>query len=234
MTRFSLPTDCPRIKRVHSFQELVGTRFGDGVNALCWERELPDGFSEIVSLIGDSEGIVTLDEGMLFTLPVSAPGRTAIDFLLADYRLLQDHDLDPVLNCIREYPRDDGAVPTDVYSFHADSAPVEADTYLCTYHGAPSEGLRNEEALRRIDVPETRAELLKLFGGDDNDEFREHLKENCYHLHYAPIVSARPFSFGVGNFWRIALDYPGSPVPPCIHRAPQDKPGQPPRLLLIS
>jgi len=125
-------------------------------------------------------------------------------------------------------------VPTDVYSFHADSATVEADTYLCTYHGAPSEGLRNEEALRRIDVPETRAELLKYFGGDDNDTFREYLKENCYHLHYAPIASARPFSFGIGNLWRIALDYPGSPVPPCIHRAPENKHGDSPRLLLIS
>ena len=27
---------------------------------------------------------------------------------------------------------------------------------------------------------------------------------------------------------------PGSPVPPCIHRAPETHPGDPPRLLLIS
>lgn len=234
MTSFSLPTDYPRIKRVNSFQELVGTRFADGVNALCWERALPGGFSEVVSKLSDNEGIVTLDEASLLALPVNAAGRVAIDFLLTDYHLLRNRDLDPVLNCIREYPRDDGAVPTDVYSFHADSATVEADTYLCTYHGAPSEGLRNEEALRRIDVPETRAELLKYFGGDDNDTFREYLKENCYHLHYAPIASARPFSFGIGNLWRIALDYPGSPVPPCIHRAPENKHGDSPRLLLIS
>ncbi|HUR46218.1 MAG TPA: hypothetical protein VMZ27_10115, partial [Candidatus Saccharimonadales bacterium] len=66
------------------------------------------------------------------------------------------------------------------------------------------------------------------------DDFREYLKENCYDLHYAPIPTARPFSFGLGNLWRIAVDYPCSPVPPCLHRAPETLPGQPPRLLLIS
>jgi len=234
MTPFRLPIDYPRIQRVKSFHELVTTRFADGVNALCWERTLPGDFTEVVAKIGANKGIITLDEALLLALPVSPAGRTAIDQLLADHRLLQAHGLDPVLNCITEYPRDSGLVPTDVYSFHADSAPVEADTYLCTYHGSPSEGLRNEEALRRVDLPETRAGLLKEFGGDDNDAFREYLKENCYDLHYAPIASARPFSFGVGNLWRITLDYPGSPVPPCLHRAPEDQPGQPPRLLLIS
>jgi hypothetical protein len=44
-----------------------------------------------------------------------------------------------------------GAVPTDVYSFHADSATVETDTYLCSYTEAASEGLRNEEAQRYVD-----------------------------------------------------------------------------------
>ena len=141
-----------------------------------------------------------------------------------------------MLNCIHGYPRDEqpGPVPTDVFSFHADSAPVEADTWLCTYHGAPSEGLRNDEAQRRVDVPETRAALLKLFGGKDDNDFRAWLNENCYDLHYAPVPSAQPFSFGVGHLWRIAVDWPGSPVPPCLHRAPETFPGQPPRLLLIN
>ncbi len=234
MTSFSLPTDYPRIQRVKSFHELVTTRFARGINALCWERTLPGDFSEVVAKLGDNQGILTLDEARMRALPVSAAGRIAIDQLLADHRLLQEHGLDPVLNCITAYPRDSSPVPTHVYSFHADSAPVEADTYLCTYHGAPSEGLRNEEARRCVDVPETRRQLLKEFGGEDGEAFREYLKENCYDLHYTPIASARPFSFGVGNLWRIALDYPGSPVPPCLHRAPEDKPGQPPRLLLIS
>ena len=82
--------------------------------------------------------------------------------------------------------------------------------------------------------PETRAELLRLFGGKDDADFREYLKENYYDLHWAPLPGAVPFSFGIGNLWRIAVDWPGSPVPPCIHRAPGTLPGEAPRLLLIS
>ncbi|NOS69190.1 MAG: hypothetical protein HOP33_04590 [Verrucomicrobia bacterium] len=236
MIPFSLPTDYPRFKRVNSFQELVSTPFAGGVNALCWERTLPGDFGEVVQLLGVSEGITTLDEKQLMALPVSAAGLAAIAILLEDHRQLRDHDLAPVLNCIYGYPRDENVegVPTDVYSFHTDSATIETDTWLCTYHGAASEGLRNDQAQRRVDLPETRTKLLKLFGGEDDDAFREYLKENCYDLHYAPAQSARPFSFGVGNLWRIATDWPGSPVPPCIHRAPETLPGQSPRLLLIS
>jgi len=236
MTSFTLPPDYPRIQRVNSFEELVSTPFARGVNAFCWPRTLPGDFSEVVELLGGGEGIVTLDDTRLLALPVSAAGRVAVDILLADQRRLREHDLDPVLNCIHGYPRDEdaGPVSTDVFSFHADSATVAADTWLCTYHGAASEGLRNDEAQRRVDLPATRAELLRQFGGEDNEEFREYLKENCYDLHYAPVPLARPFSFGLGNLWRIATDYPGCPVPPCIHRAPATLPGHPPRLLLIS
>jgi hypothetical protein len=236
MPPFPLPADYTRIKRVSSFQELVTTRFVDGVNALCWPRTLAGDFGEIVAQLDDGEDITTLDDTQLRSLPVSAAGRIAIDQMLEDQRLLREHGTAPVLNCIRSYPRDEdpGVVPTDVYSFHADSAPVEADTFLCTYHGAASEGLRNEEAQRRVDLPSTRAELLTLFGGNDGEDFRTFLNEHCYDLHYAPTAGARPFSFGLGNFWRIAVDWPGNPVPPCVHRAPDNLPGQPARLLLIS
>lgn len=232
---FLLPPDYSRIKRVRSFQDLVSTPFTDGVNALCWERTLPGDFGEVVQLLGVSEGVTPIDEARLRVLPVSAAGRIAIDVLLEDQRLLREHGAAPVLNCFLSYPREEDpvVVPTDVYSFHADSAPVEADTFLCTYYGAPSEGLRNEEAQRRVDIPATRAELLNLFGGDDNADFCEFLAENCFNLHYGPSETARPFSFGQGNLWRIATDWPGSPVPPCIHRAPENLPGQSPRLLLI-
>jgi hypothetical protein len=37
----------------------------------------------------------------------------------------------------------------------------------------------------------------------------------------------------VGHLWRIAIDYPENPVPPCIHRAPDPIEGDPPRLILI-
>jgi hypothetical protein len=217
MIPFNLPPDYFRIKRVSSFQELISTPFADGVNALCWERVLPGDFGEVVELLGISEGVTPISEARLRELPVSAAGRAAIEMLLEDQRLLREHGAAPVLNCFLGYPRDEDpdVVPTDVYSFHADSAPVEADTFLCTYHGAPSEGLRNEEAQRRVDIPATRAELLKLFGGEDDAGFREFLKENCYDL------------------WRIATDWPGCPVPPCIHRAPAIVSGQLPRLLLI-
>ncbi len=236
MTPFALPPGYPRIRAVSSFEELVTTAFADGVNALCWPRALAGDFGEVVELLGAGEGIVTLDEARLASLQVSAAGRAAIQILLEDLRRLREIARDPVLNCIHSYPRDEepGPVRTDVFSFHADSAPVEADTWLCTYHGLPSEGLRNNEARRRVDIPETRAELLKLFGGEEGDDFREFLNEHCYDLHYAPIPEARPFSFGLGNLWRIAVDWPGSPVPPCIHRAPETLPGNPPRLLLIS
>ena len=101
-------------------------------------------------------------------------------------------------------------------------------------NGPASEGVRNDEAQRRVDLPAIRAELLALYGGEDDDGFLGYLKEHCYDLHYAPTASAQPFSFGLGNLWRIAIDWPGRPVPPCIHRAPETTPGQPPRLLLIS
>ena len=236
MTDLSLPSGYPRLRRVKDFRALVETPLADGVNALCWERTLTGDFGEVVAELGSGEGITALDEARLLALPVSAAGRAASEVLLADLRLLRAHGLAPELNCIHGYPRDEepGPVATDVYSFHADSAPVPADTWLCTYHGPASEGLRNEDALRRVDIPATRAELLRLYGGEDDEAFREFLHDHCYDLHYHPGPAAQPFSFGVGHLWRIALEYPGCPVPPCIHRAPPTAPGQPPRLLLIS
>ena len=236
MTLFTPPPGYARIKVVNSFPELVTTPFGDGINALCWQRALSGDFHEVVKQLGLTEKITTLDAARLRALPLSAAGRAAVDILLEDQRRLLDHGLAPILDCIPAYPRDEdpGPVPIDVYSFHADRATVETDTYLCCYHGPASEGLRNDQAQRRVDIPETRAQLLELFGGDDNAGFREYLTENCYDLHYAPIAHAQPYSFGVGNLWRIAVEYPGSPVPPCIHRAPETRPAQPPRLLLIS
>jgi hypothetical protein len=231
-----IPSDYRRVRCVRSFDELAGTGFADGVNALCWPRVLPGDFAEVVARLGAGEGITTLDEERLRSLPLGNPGQVAVEVMLADLRLLQALGREPVLNCIDGYPRDEepGPVVTDVFSFHADSAPVEADTWLCTYHGATSEGLRNEEAMRRVDIPGTRAELMKHFGGEDDDAFREYLRENCYDLHYAPVAGAKPYSFGLGNLWRIAVEWPGNPAPPCIHRAPATQPGDPLRLLLIS
>ena len=236
MTPFTPPPGYARLRVVKSFAELIATPFADGVNALCWQRTLAGDFGEVVEQLGTGEGITTLDESHLDALALSAAGRVAAEILIEDQRLLRERGLSPILDCIRGYPRDEehGVVPTDVYSFHADSATVEADTWLCTYLGAASEGLRNDEAQRRVEIAGTRAELLRLFGGKDDGDFLEWLRENCHDLHYAPVPHARPFSFGPGNLWRIATEWPGCPVPPCIHRAPETLAGEPPRLLLIS
>jgi hypothetical protein len=234
---FSPPVGYSRIRVVKSFNELVTTPFGNGVNALCWQRTLAGNFNEVVAhLAATEDDIATLDDADLRALPLSDEGRVAVETLIADLQSLRALNISPVLNCIQRYPRDEegGVVPTDVYSFHVDSASVETDTYLCSYTESSSEGLRNEEAQRFVDIPEFRAQLLKSFGGEDNEEFLEYLRDNCYDLHYAPTPQAQPFSFGLGNMWRIAVDYPGSPVPPCVHRAPETISGRPPRLLLIS
>ncbi|MGI8820455.1 MAG: hypothetical protein ACR2ID_06280 [Chthoniobacterales bacterium] len=239
MTASLSPIEPPpyfRIRAVHSFAELVATPFADGVNALCWPRSLPGDFGEVVEQLGAGEGIVTIAEEQLAALEVSVAGRVAIDILREDLRQLRESGRDPALNCIHRYPRDEtpGPVRTDVFSFHVDSAPVEADTWLCTYYGPPSEGLPNEEARPRVDIPETRAELLRFLGKETEDaEYRAALRDHCFDLHYAPLPTARPYSFGIGHLWRIAVEWPGSPVPPCIHRAPETLPDQPPRLLLI-
>ena len=236
LLRFEPPRGYPRVKVVNSFDELVTSRFCDGVNALCWRRSLSGDFDEVAAQFPTTEDIVSLDHSALRSLRLSAAGQAAVDTLIEDQERLRALGLSPSLDCTHRYPRDESGdlVPTDVYSFHADSATVEADTYLCSYAGAASEGLRNDEAQRCVDNPQTRAELLRMFGGADGEAFRQYLRENCYDLHYVPAGHAQPYSFGLGNLWRIAVEYPGCPVPPCVHRAPETIAGQSPRLLLIS
>ncbi len=221
---------------MQTFAELLATPFADGVNALCWRRTLAGDFGEVVKKLGDGKEIVPIEEEDLLRLTVSAPGQAAIAVLRDDLRRLREQGRDPVLNLIHDYPRDEEPAPvrTDVFSWHTDRAPIEADTWLCTYFGPPSEGLPNEEARRKVEIPEIRAELRGFLGAvSDGPEFNETLSEHCYDLHYAPLPDAQPYSFGVGQLWRIAVDWPGSLVPPCIHRAPETPLGQLPRLLLI-
>ena len=225
----------PRVRQVRSFKELRTSRFADGVNALYWERMLPGDYAEVIAKLGPGEGIVPLDDERIRALELSPAGRLAAEAMLADQQLLRDHDLAPSLNCVYDCVRrpDAGTVPTDVTSFHVDSAPVEVDTWLCTYHGVCSEGLRNEDALLKVSIPEIRTALLKEYGGEDDADFAEYLHEHSYDSHYAPKPGATPYPFGTFALWRIAARWPGNPVPPCIHRAPENHPGSP-RLLLIS
>jgi hypothetical protein len=235
MPASSIAPNHPRIRLVASFEELIATPFRDGVNAMCWPRTLDGDFGEVVARLGLEQGITTLDAEILHTLPLSAAGQAAVEAMLADHRLLTEHGLEPVLNGINGYvqPEETGPVRTDVCSWHVDSATCEADTWLCTYHGASSEGLPNEQAIRRVDVPETRSLLLKAYGGADDEGFLEWLNDHYYDLHYAPLPGAKPYTFGIGHLWRVATLHEGCAVPPCIHRAPDPVPGQM-RLLLIS
>ncbi len=225
-----------RIQIVSSFDELIATPFQGGINALCWSRDLPGDFRAITDQLPTDDGITSIGDDDLLALTLSPAGAVAREALLADQALLRGHGLAPSLDCIAGYATDgaDGPIPTDVYSFHADSAPVPADTYLCTYIGSSSEGLANEAAIRRVDVPDTRAQLLQSFGGADDADFAAYLSDQCFDLHYWPQPGALPYPFGLGNLWRIAIVYPGCPVLPCIHRAPLRLPGAAARLLLIS
>ncbi len=234
-THAAPPFHYPGLRVVTSFEGLLATPLRDGVNAVCWARDLHGDFDEVVQKLGTADDITSIDETRLRSLEVSRAGRQATAALLDDLGRLRAIGEEPTLDCVRRYPRDHGGpVATDVHSFHVDSATTPVDTFLCSYTGASSEGLRNHEARRLVDVPAIRAQLLDRFGGEEGEAFTAWLGENSFDLHYEPLPSARLFSFGLGNLWRIAVQYPGCPVPACIHRAPEDSPGQLPRLLLIS
>jgi len=70
-----------------------------------------------------------------------------------------------------------------------------------------------------------------LYDGPEKD-FGAFLSEYFFDLHYQAHDDAQPINLGVGNMWRLAIDHPGCPVAPCIHRAPREKTGRK-RLLLI-
>jgi hypothetical protein len=231
-TGLALPA---HVRRVDSFEALLAARFAATCNAICWERALPGDFDEVVRELHAGEGITTIDDGQLAALTVSGAGEMAVATLLADLRRLREAGHAPELDCVAGYARDqDEVLPTDVLSFHVDSATVPTDTFLCTYTGVASEGLCGDQAERCVDVPEIRAALLARHGGEDDEEFAAYLHERHFDLHFRPTARARPFSMGLGNLWRLAVQFPGSPVPGCIHRAPATPPGGPPRLLLIS
>lgn len=221
------------IHRAAGFQELLEFRFAGQTNAACWPRTLPGDFAEVARALGPGEGIVALEESHLRGLPLGAGGRAAVDVMLADLALLRAAGRDPGLNIIHGYPRDDSGDPvaTDVMSWHVDRAPIEAETWLCTYFGAASEGLHPADARRKVNDPAIRTALLKQYAGPDDADFAEWLAENHYDLHYLPRPGAEPYAFGRHNLWRITCAWPGAPVPPCVHRAPDTVE---PRLLLIS
>ena len=228
-----LPSAAHQTGFVSNFKDLVSTPFSGDMNAICWNRTLTGDFAEIVNKVALNENIAELDETTLRELTLGEPGKLAREILLDDWKLLKDHGASPSLNVIRCYERDDACpfFPTDVYSFHVDRSPVPTDTFLCTYYGEPSELVPNAQAQQKVLVPDIRAELKKIYRGAP-EEFDSFLEEHFFDLHYLANPAAQPVSLGTGNLWRLAVDHPGSKVPPCIHRAPREKTGQH-RLLMI-
>ena len=218
---------------VSSFHELVKTSFRGNINAICWKREGVGDFAEIVNKTVLNDNIIELDEAFISQLNLNEQGQLAREVILNDMQLLKAHGALPNLNIIKCYERDEAKaiIPTDVYSFHVDSSPIPTDTFLCTYYGAPSEILPNDQAIQKVLIPNIREELKKQYGKSE-EGFELYLAENCYDLHYQAITNASPISLGVGNLWRLATLHPESKVLPCIHRAPEEKDGQP-RLMMI-
>ncbi|MFL9484848.1 hypothetical protein ACI6Q2_18835 [Chitinophagaceae bacterium LWZ2-11] len=218
---------------VTSFQDLVSMPFSGDINAIGWTRKLTGDFSEIVEKVALSGNITEVEQEVLLELHLSEQGQLAREVLLNDFKLLKAHGASPVLNVIKYYDRDDTFpfFPTDVYSFHVDRSPIPTDTFLCTYYGESSDILPNSQGQKKVLIPEIRDELKKLYHGAD-EGFESFLSEHFFDLHYQANPDAHPINLGLGNMWRLAVDHPESQVPPCLHRAPKEKPGQN-RLLMI-
>src|SRR6218665_95314 len=225
--------DNQQVEVVSTFPELVNTHFQGTVNAICWERDLDGDFQEIVSKLTLEENITEVSAEDLAAIELSEKGQIARDIILKDLQLLSDHGALPSLNLLKNYERDEELdfISTDVYSYHVDHSPIASSTFLCTYFGAASDILPNDQAVQKIQISEIREKLRALH--DDNDEdFEAFLKEYYFDLHYQPKPNAKPTNLGTGNLWRLSVDHPGQEVLPCVHRAPLEHEGEY-RLLLI-
>ncbi|MGM9476163.1 DUF1826 domain-containing protein [Pedobacter sp. GSP4] len=222
-----------QIRVVSSFTDLIHTNFQGTTNASCWYRNLDGDFKEIVSKLKLKENITEVNNDDLLSLQLSEAGEMARAIILNDLRLLTDLGASPSLNLLKNYERDEELdfISTDVYSFHVDRSPIATDTFLCTYHGAASDILPNEQAVQKILVPEIREKLKALHQGPE-EEFETFLNENFFDLHYQPKPNAVPINLKQGHLWRLAVDHPAQQVLPCIHRAPIENDGEY-RLLLI-
>lgn len=221
------------VKVVSSFSQLIDLEMKGEVNAVCWHRNLTGDFSEIVSKLQLKEDLTEVSMGDLSALQLSKEGSRAREIIVSDFQCLSDYGASPSLNLIKTYQRDEELdfISTDVYSFHVDRSPVGADTFLCTYFGAASEILANNEAEQKILIPEIREQLRALYDGPEVD-FDTFLCEHFFDLHYQAKQEASPLSLGLGNLWRLATDSPEGKVLPSIHRAPQEKEGEY-RLMMI-
>lgn len=226
-------SDNSQIVLVATFSELVHTDFKGEANALCWYRNLEGDFAAIVNQLQLKDNITEVSPQDLLGLQLSQKGSIAREIILNDIQLLTDFGASPSLNLLKCYERDEDFdfISTDVYSYHVDRSPIATDTFLCTYHGAASDIIANEQAVQKVQIPEIRAQL-KALHSDPSEAFEDFLKDNYFDLHYQPLPNTTPTNLGVGHLWRLAVDHPKQQVLPCIHRAPIEKEGEY-RLLLI-
>jgi hypothetical protein len=222
-----------QVKTVSTFPELVNTEFRGDNNAICWQRNLLGDFGEIASKLKLKDNITEVSKEDLKNLNLSDKGNLARQTILNDLQLLTDFGASPSLNLLKNYDRDDefSFISTDVYSYHVDRSPIATSTFLCTYFGAASDILPNDQAIQKILIPEIREKLKELHDGKEED-FEAFLKEYYFDLHYQPKANAHPINLGLGNLWRLSVDHPDQKVPPCVHRAPVENEGEY-RLLLI-
>jgi len=222
----------PLLLQVSNFDDLIKTHFEFPINAISWSRKLEGDFEEIISAIDFEGNILEVDEEDLMSLNLSEAGKTARNTIISDIKLLTEHGAAPVVNIIKYYEADEHSLfSTDVYSFHVDRSPIATDTFLCTYFGATSEIIPNEQGIQKIQLPEIRKKLLQSYKGEIVD-FEKYLSEQFFDLHYEALPNATITKAEIGHLWRLAVDHPNSNVLPCIHRAPKEKTGQK-RLLLI-
>jgi len=226
-------SDNNQVRVVTTFSELVNTTFQGEINAICWNRDLLGDFKEIVSKLELKENITEVSTEDLLALQLSEKGILARDIILSDIQLLTDFGASPSLNLLKHYERDQDLdfISTDVYSYHVDRSPIETDTFLCTYHGAASDIISNDQVEQKILIPEIREKLKALHDGPEA-EFETFLQEYFFDLHYQPKPNSEPVNLGSGHLWRLAVDHPTQQVLPCVHRAPIEKDGEY-RLLLI-
>lgn len=221
------------IKVVDRFTDLTDTVFTGDNNALCWQRTLKGNFKEIVQKLALKENITEISIEDLLVLDLSDEGALARETIIDDLNSLTNIGAIPSLNLLKEYERDEeyDFISTDVYSFHVDRAPICSDTYLCTYYGAASDIVANDEVEQKILIPEIRTQLRSIYEGPE-EEFDEFLKDNFFDLHYQLKENATPINLGNGHLWRLAVDAPQQQVLPCVHHAPKENQGEY-RLMLI-
>ncbi|KDN53662.1 hypothetical protein FEM21_32230 [Flavobacterium seoulense] len=138
-----------QIEVVNTFDELINTCFQGTINALVWSRNLVGDFKEIVDKLQLKEDITEVFIEDLLALQLSEEGQLAREIILADLQLLTKFGALPSLNLLKSYERDEefDFISTDVYSYHVDRSPVATDTFLCTYYGAASDILPNNQAI---------------------------------------------------------------------------------------